>query len=123
MITTNDDKLAQMARALISHGIDSSTYEREKHEMPWFRSAVMPGYNCRMSNVLAALGVEQMKKLRTMNQARRDNALYLVNGLKDIDHIEMPVEAENCVHTYQMFTIKLDKYIDRDTFVKTLNKK
>ena len=123
MITTNDDELAHNARALIGHGIDSTTYEREKLEMPWFRSAVMPGYNFRLSNVLAALGVEQMKKLPKMNQKRREHAKYLKSGLKDIDVIELPFEDEGCVHTYQMFTIKLNKRINRNEFVKNMNEK
>jgi len=83
----------------------------------------MPGYNFRMSNVLAALGIEQMKKLGKMNQARRNHAKYLINGLKDIPYLEMPIEAKGCVHTYQMFTIKLNKRINRNEFVKNLNDK
>jgi perosamine synthetase len=121
MITTNDDKLANMARSLIGHGIDSTTYEREKTEMPWFRSAILPGYNFRLSNVLAALGVEQMKKLDRMNNARREHARYLIDGLKDEPDIDLPYETEESVHTYQMFTIKINEDVDRNRFVKKLN--
>lgn len=123
MITTNDTKLAQKIRTMIGHGIDSMSFEREKMEMPWFRSAVMPGYNFRMSNILAAIGVEQMKKLNRMNSARREHSQYLINALKDIQELELPHECEGCEHTYQMFTIKLNKDMNRDAFVKRLNKK
>ena len=41
MVTTNDDKLAKTIRALISHGIDSTTYQRQKAEMPWFRLSLI----------------------------------------------------------------------------------
>lgn len=121
MITTNDNELAQKLRALIGHGIDSSTYEREKSEMPWFRNAILPGYNFRMSNLLAALGFEQMKKLNKMNQARREHAKYLIEGLKDLPGLELPYPAKDCEHVYQMFTIKLGRRFDRNTFVKKLN--
>lgn len=123
MITTNDDELARIARALIGHGIDSTTYKREKAEMPWFRSAVMPGYNFRMSNVLAAIGVEQIKRLNKMNRARRNHAAYLIENLKGLPRVDMPFEADGCIHTYQMFTIKLDKNINRQRFVQNLNEK
>lgn len=121
MITTNDDELARTIRALIGHGIDTMTYEREKVKMPWFRSAVLPGYNFRMSNVLAALGFEQMKRVEDMNQARKKHAKYLIEGLGSINSLELPYTAKNCEHVYQMFTIKLDKSIDRNAFVTKLN--
>lgn len=121
LITTNDDNLARTCKAFISHGIDSTTYERQKAQMPWFRSAVFAGYNFRMSNVLAAIGYEQMKRLDEMNKARQMHARYLINGLKDIESLEVPHPARNCEHVYQMFTIKLGGRFDRNTFVKRLN--
>lgn len=121
LITTNDDNLARTCKTLISHGIDSTTYERQKAEMPWFRSAVFAGYNFRMSNVLAAIGYEQMKRLDEMNKARQMHARYLIDGLKDLEGIEVPYPARDCEHVYQMFTIKLDRRFDRNTFVKKLN--
>lgn len=121
MVTTNDDELARVLRALIGHGIDSTTYERERAEMPWFRSAVLPGYNFRMSNILAALGYEQMKRLDAMNEARRRHAGYLADGLHGVTGVEVPYVAEGCQHVYQMFTIKLDPHCDRNLFVQRLN--
>jgi len=123
MLTTNDDNIARKARALIGHGFDSTTHEREKAEMPWFRSAVMPGYNFRMSNVLAAIGIEQMKRIDEMNQARISNAKYLVNGLIDLVGLELPHSVENCEHVYQMFTVKLVEPRSRNAFVSMLNRK
>jgi perosamine synthetase len=121
MITTNDDAMARNIRALIGHGMDSSTYEREKAEMPWFRSAIKPGYNFRMSNVLAAIGYEQMKRLDEMNAARQRHASYLIKGLKEISKLDLPYTQDGCNHVYQMFTIKVDPSIDRVAFVKFLN--
>ena len=121
MITTNDDELAKNCKALLGHGIDSTTYEREKANMPWFRSAVLPGYNFRMSNLLAAIGYEQLKRLDEMNQNRINNSEYLLEKLEGIDGIELPHTEKDCKHVYQMFTLKLDKSINRDSFVKRLN--
>ena len=123
MITTDDDELARILRALIGHGIDSTTYEREKAEMPWFRSAVLPGYNFRMSNVLAALGYEQMHRLDAMNEARRKHAARLIDGLSDVPGIKLPRAEEGCHHVYQMFTMKLDPRYDRNLFIQRLNQR
>ena len=52
---------------------------------------------------------------------RRKNAFYLNEQLGKIKGIEVPIEEKNCRHVYQMYTIKVDKKIDRNAFVKKLN--
>ncbi len=120
LITTNDDRLAGEVRTLIGHGISASTYQREKAEMPWFRSASLPGYNFRMSNILAALGFEQMKRIGEMIKARQEHSAHLIKGLKDLPQVDLPHPAPDREHVYQMFTIKLAPELDRDLFVKSL---
>lgn len=119
MITTNDSSIIDKINELKAHGISSSTYQREKDEKPWLRDAVRPGYNFRMCDILAAIGVEQMKKVDNLNDKRRKNAGYL-NELLNIDGIETPVEMPNAKHVYQMYTIKLAKGINRSSFLKFL---
>lgn len=120
MLTTNNDELAQKVKALLAHGIDKTTYEREDKEKSWFRSASLIGYNFRMSNILAAIGVEQLKKLPEMNQKRRTNSVRLTLGLSDIPGIQLPVEKPGNLHVYQMYTIRVDPSL-RDGFVRELN--
>ena len=123
MFTTNDESLALHVKSLLAHGIDKSTYEREDKEKSWFRSASQVGYNFRMSNILAAIGVEQLKKLPEMNRLRRDLASRLTTALSDIKQITTPVELPENKHVYQMYIIRVDSTIDRDDFVRRLNKK
>lgn len=122
MITTNNPKLAKKIRALSGHGISKTTAQRQKQKQSWYRAAVMAGYNFRMSNILATIGVEQMKKLNKMNALRRKHTVYLNKHLKKIENIEIPVQAKNCKHVYQMYTIKLKKD-NRDKFVSKLKQK
>jgi len=118
MYTTNDDAEAQRVRTLMGHGIASSTYQREKAERPWLRAATMAGYNFRMSNVLAALGVAQMKKLDAMNDRRRAIAARFSAGLA-LPEIDLPVELPGMHHVYQMYTVKV-KGVDRTQFLREL---
>ena len=118
MLTTTDGALADKARAIAGHGIASSTWAREKKEKPWLRAATYAGFNFRMSNILAALGVVQMKKLERMNAARRKLAA-LYNSLLKKDLFDLPVEAPGRIHVYQMYTLKA-KGIDRTKFVAGL---
>jgi dTDP-4-amino-4,6-dideoxygalactose transaminase len=74
-----------------------------------------------MSNVHAAIGVEQMKKIDELNAARRDHAAYLTERLEEIPGVEPPVEPHDREHVYQMYTILTDDSIDRNAFVDALN--
>jgi len=118
MLTTTDSGLAEKVRALSGHGIASSTWAREKKEKPWLRAATFAGYNMRMSNVLAALGVVQMKKLERMNVLRRKHAAQY-NALLNKEFFDLPVEAPGRKHVYQMYTAKL-KGVDRGKFLAEL---
>lgn len=121
MLTTNDDRLAHKVKALLAHGIDKTTYEREDKEKSWYRSASRIGYNFRLSNILAAIGVEQLKKLEVMNEKRRSLATLLSQQLSEIPEITPPVEKPGNKHVYQMYTIRVNQNLDRDQFVKSLN--
>jgi perosamine synthetase len=120
MLTTNDAALADKVKALVGHGIFSNTFQREKAERPWFRAATLTGYNFRMSNILGALGVEQLKRIDQMNKARRRHAAYLTGQLKGMPEIDLPVEADGCKHVYQMYTIKVKPPVERNHFVNRL---
>jgi len=118
MLTTRDAALAEKARAIAGHGVASSTWAREKKEKPWLRAATFAGFNFRMSNILAACGVVQMKKLAHMNDARRVRAAQY-NALLDRNFFDLPVEMSGRKHVYQMYTLKL-KGIDRTKFLADL---
>ncbi len=123
LLATDDDQLARKVKTLLAHGIDKSTYEREDLEKSWFRSASQIGYNFRMSNILAAIGVEQLKKLPLMNQKRRQRAADLTRALAEIPEITPPVERPENKHVYQMYTIRVGEGLDRDAFVRGLNQR
>jgi len=105
MFTTNDDALGKKVRALAAHGVDSSTYQRELSKQPWLRMSSSFGYNFRMSNLLAAIGVEQMKKLSRFNQARTKVAERYFSNLGKCDVIRFQQTPSDYVNAWQMFTV------------------
>lgn len=124
VLCTNDPEIYSKAKSLAGHGITSSTFDREKSNKPWLRAASYAGFNFRMSNLLAAIGVEQMKKLEEMNNLRRSHAQYLNENLKNFTNkIDLPVEAPDCYHVYQMYTIKMKDSAKRDAFIKGMTEK
>lgn len=118
MFTTKDQALVDKVRAIAGHGVASSTWAREKKDKPWLRAATFGGFNFRMSNMNAALGAVQMKKLDAMNAARRKHAAQY-NALLKKEFFALPVERPGFQHVYQMYTVKA-KGFDRTTFLAKL---
>lgn len=120
MLTCRDGEIARKTRALIGHGISTSTFSREKEARPWLRAAETPGHNYRMPNPLAALGYCQLKRLDEFNTKR-------VALAKRYDHLlasfapglSTPVVAEGATHVYQMYTIRIENG-QRDEIVMNL---
>lgn len=111
MLTTNDDRLASRVGGLCAHGIDSSTYKREKGKMPWLRIASQFGYNFRMSNLLAAIGVEQMKKLKKLNAERQKLAERYIKRLSHMSSLHPQYVPPGFVNSWQMFTILVPQLV------------
>lgn len=117
MITTNDEKIAEKIRLSRSHGNPPAPPLK-----PWIRKSRCSGHNFRMSNILAAIGVEQLKKLDTINKMRRHNANYMSTHLENIEGIRCPSTVHlDYEHVYQMYCIELTKHPKfRDTLVNLL---
>ena len=123
MLTCKEASFADKIRALISHGIPSTTLAREKMKAPWVREAVVAGHNYRMPNPLAALGYHQLMRLDELNRkrialARRYDALLA----SECPGIQTPVVSEGATHVYQMYTIEVE-HGKRDTIVLALRER
>lgn len=88
MITTNDHKMSEQCRIIRSHGMTG----RDDH--------VRLGFNNRMTEMEAAMGLVQLKKLDSLNKKRIDNSEYLLDKIKDLPWIQIPVLINNVKHTY-----------------------
>jgi len=106
MITTNDDDLAQRCRMIRSHGMQRRYY----HDML--------GYNFRMTDLHAAIGLAQMDRLDEFTAQRRANAEYLNER---ITRVVTPKVRPGYNHVWHQYTIRVDRGRDRDAAVKQLN--
>lgn len=107
MITTNSEEFAENARIYRAHGSPTKYH----HDVL--------GYNFRMTDIAAAIGLEQLKKIDSFNEKRIENAKYLNEGLRDCDLIETPVVSDGYKHVYHQYTIKV-KDGKRDEFSEYL---
>lgn len=106
MITTNDDDFADTCKLLRSHGMRVRYY----HDML--------GYNFRMTDLHAAIGLAQMERLALFTEKRRNNAKYLTENIKTVI---TPKVKEGYGHVWHQYTIRIDGNRDRDAAVKKLN--
>ena len=110
MITTNNKELADRAKMFRDHG---SNVKYTHDEI---------GYNFRMTDIGAAIGLAQLDVIDDFNDKRIENAEYLNEGLKDVDGVITPYSPEERKHVYHQYTIRVDKG-DRDEWVEILNEK
>ncbi len=119
MVTTDDAAVAGRVRALLAHGIEKDLHQRETADRPWERIAVAPGYNLRMTNLAAALGCVQLRKLDRMNDRRREIAARYAKGLRGLP-LDLPRELPGRRHVHQMYCPRVREGIDRTALVRGL---
>lgn len=95
MLTTNSKEIYDKANLLRAHGSRVKYY----HDIL--------GYNYRMTDLEAAIGIEQLKKLNKFNQIRLKNAKYLNKYLSRIEGIIVPEPQNHAKHVYHQYTIRI----------------
>jgi perosamine synthetase len=109
MITTDDDDLAASMAVLRTHGgVRGELYLA-------FEEA---GFNYRLSDVNAAIGVAQMARLDDLVRRRRAHAARLTGLLAGTAGLRTPSEPEGVEHTYQSYVVLLDDAVDRDAVIR-----
>jgi dTDP-4-amino-4,6-dideoxygalactose transaminase len=113
MITTDNPEIAKKARLQREHG-SKSKYHHETL-----------GYNYRMTDIAAAIGLAQLRKLDTFNQKRSENATRLTETLEEIDGLVQPHVVPDVQHVFHQYTIRVTKdfHMTRDEVAKRLNER
>jgi dTDP-4-amino-4,6-dideoxygalactose transaminase len=111
-ITTNIGELAEKTRMMRSHGQDG----RYQH--------VMLGYNYRLTDIQAALGLSQLKRLNWVIEKKIEKAQYYNKRINESfdDGVKPPYVAPYATHTYMLYTVRLKNQEKRDYAIKKLEK-
>ena len=94
MVTTSREDVAERVRLLREHGAK----RRYEHEVL--------GYNYRMTDIAAAMGLVQLRKLDEMNERRRENAKVLTDELEGVEGVETPFVKPGVTHVFHQYTVR-----------------
>jgi perosamine synthetase len=107
MVTTNNEELAELMFSIRNHGREKKKWGYEHERL---------GYNYRMTDIGAVIGLEQLKKLPDSLIKRKKNAEFYDETLKGVI---TPYVYDNVIHAYHQYTIKCNK---RDSLLDELKK-
>ena len=122
IVVTNNEKLASKIRNLSVFGM-TSAWDKERSDKFIIPEFVDVGYNYKMSDITAAVGVAQLRKLGKIIERKRKLAKYWDEKLQEMEFIEPPYVSENVKHIYQSYVALLDKHINRNKLIEILMKK
>lgn len=108
IITTNDENYYKKLLQFRSHGITRDKELLTKDEGPWYYEMQFLGYNYRMTDIQAALGTSQMKKLDRFIQLRRDYVNLYNEAFSSSPYITTPYQDEEGVSSWHLYVIKLN---------------
>lgn len=115
MVVTNNENIAESVRRFRHHG------QSEKTRYQYFDL----GFNYRMTDIAAAVGIEQLKKIEDFNKKRMRNAKLLTDGLKNIKGLITPIVKKNYKHVFHQYTIRVTEEfkMSRDELSQYLKEK
>ncbi len=110
MITTNNEVFAKKIKKLRNHGMERRYY----HDIL--------GFNFRMTNIAAAIGIHQLKKIEYFNEKRIENAKFLTEKLSNIKQIQIPYIPKGYTHVFHQYSILIkDGEKKREELIEYLN--
>jgi perosamine synthetase len=113
VVTTDSDEIAETLRLIRTHG------EKAKY------ASLMLGFNYRMSEIQAAIGIVQLEKLPSFVAKRRENAKKLTKLLATSDMLKLPEETEERQHSWYLYTVRFQNATEseRNKIVEELKRK
>ena len=124
MVVTNSKNIADFVRYARNHGITKTLTSRFSSGKPWDYDIKNSGYNYRLDEIRASLGINQIKRVKKMNLLRKKAADYYNKKLEDIEGVIVPGKSIGVEHVHHLYVIRITrKYgITRDMLFQKLLK-
>lgn len=123
MIVTRDEALAKRMKVMRLHGMSRDAFDRFTAKRPsWYYEIIAPGFKYNLTDIAAALGIHQLKRLHGFQQKRVALAAAMDEGLAGLPLVLPPKPAAGDVHAWHLYVVRLadDAPVTRDRFVERL---
>lgn len=123
MATTENPEWAARMRMMSLHGISHDAWKRYTKEGSWYYEVLSPGFKYNLTDIGAAIGIEQLKKCDKFGAARTRIASAYNERFSDLAGIQIPVCDPDTQHAWHLYVIQLDPQrltINRDQFIEAL---
>jgi dTDP-4-amino-4,6-dideoxygalactose transaminase len=126
MLTTNQQDWADRCRVMSLHGISKDAWKRYKADGTWYYEIVAPGFKYNLTDIAAAIGLVQLRKVDLMRQRRDEIASRYTAAFAQTPAFELPVIRPGVRHAWHLYMLRLNEdelTIGRDEFVIELKKR
>jgi dTDP-4-amino-4,6-dideoxygalactose transaminase len=121
MITCESGEAAELLRSLRLHGLSGDAWKRYRSEGSWRYDVARTGYKDNMPDVLAAIGVEQLKRADELATARRRLVALYAQALRALEeHLIVPTAEARSVSAWHLFPIRLRDASRRNRVIEDL---
>lgn len=126
MLVTKDAALASRCRVMRLHGIDRDAFDRYTSTRPaWYYEVIAPGFKYNMTDVAAALGIQQLRRVHELRARRQEIADRYDRAFADLP-VRLPAHApDGDVHAWHLYVLQLadDAPVDRNTFIEKMSQR
>ncbi len=123
MLVTRNAELARRAKVMRLHGMNRDAFDRFTAKVPsWYYEIVAPGFKYNLTDIAAALGLHQLKRIPAF-QARRELIAQAYNdAFADLPLIPPPQPVEGDTHSWHLYVLRLSEELEmeRDVFIERL---
>jgi dTDP-4-amino-4,6-dideoxygalactose transaminase len=123
MVVTRDAALAQRIQVMRLHGMSRDAFDRFTAKVPsWYYEIVAPGFKYNLTDIAAAMGIHQLRRVHEFHQRRSQIALAYNAAFADMPVITPPVPQPGDLHAWHLYALRLGPAapIDRNTLIEQL---
>ena len=126
MITTHVPALAGTMRMLSLHGTSHDAWDRYTEHGDWHYDVLAHGFKYNLSDIQAAIGIHQLRKLEHFTRRRTLYAGMYHRAFASMEEVELPPDNPRCRHAWHLYILRLNLQrlkIDRAQFIRELRQK
>lgn len=124
MIVFADERRSDQARMLRLHGMSIDAWKRYSGSGSWYYEVEAAGFKCNLTDIAAAIGIHQLRKLDTFTAARKALAKHYDAELSGIAEIAPPTRIPQRDHVYHLYTIAVDNArVSRNRLIEELRER